>query len=100
MHDFILFLIIIKKNFLDSSEDYLKKQNSQINQEYHMENNNRLILQKEASSISFDNNTRFENNGLLDALSLARVESKNYNNNNFLIEPDNKNDFYPGDYFF
>ena len=83
-----------KKNFLDSSEDYLKKQNSPINQEYHMENNNRLILQKEASSISFDNNTRFENNNLLDALSLARVESKNYNNNNFLIEPDNK--FYPG----
>ena len=82
------------KNFLDSSEDYLKKQNSPINQEYHMENNNRLILQKEASSISFDNNTRFENNNLLDALSLARVESKNYNNNNFLIEPDNK--FYPG----
>ena len=66
-----------KKNFLDSSEDYLKKQNSPINQEYHMENNNRLILQKEASSISFDNNTRFENNNLLDALSLARVESKN-----------------------
>ena len=61
-----------------------------------MENNNRLILQKEASSISFDNNTRFENNNLLDALSLARVESKNYNTNNFLIEPDNKNDFYPG----
>ena len=65
-----------------------------------MENNNRLILQKEASSISFDNNGRFENNNLLDALSLARVESKNYNTNNFLIEPDNKNDFYPGNFLY
>lgn len=75
--------------FIDE-HDQLKK-SGQTSQEFtHLDpSNTKLLLQKETSNISFDQNHLFE------SLNLAKVESKNYN---FLIEPDNKteNILYPG----
>ena len=70
----------------------MKKPSPPISQDY--ENQNKLVLHKEQSNISFDNNNFFE------SLNLGRVESKNFSN--IFMDPDNKNDniHYPGISFF
>lgn len=74
------------------NEEFMKK-NPQISQEIHNfdNSNNRLILQKEQSSVSFDNNPRFDNNNIFEQLSLNKVESKTFGS--FLDVPETH---YPG----